>query len=136
MFVRNPGGNGGALTLLAGRSVFLNDSLITDNGDVTIIANSQHPQLVASQRGAGRASIRLRAGTTLGAGTGDVLFEANGGDIYLGSGSNIVAGRVDLRARNGSSGALERGANSQITVSQGVTRQSSLLTSFSGALSR
>ncbi|MEP0068947.1 filamentous hemagglutinin N-terminal domain-containing protein [Pyruvatibacter sp.] len=119
VFIRNPGGNGGALTLLAGRSVFLNDSLITDNGDVTIIANSQHPQLVASQRGAGRASIRLRAGTTLGAGTGDVLFEANGGDIHLGSGSNIVAGRVDLRARNGSSGALERGANSQITVSQG-----------------
>jgi filamentous hemagglutinin family protein len=97
----NPGGNGGALTFQAGRSVFLNGSITSDNGDLTVIANDQAANgVVDAYRDAGEATIAMAPGTTIDAGTGAVLLalrdgagltHQGAGDITLG---DILAGRV------------------------------------------
>jgi hypothetical protein len=69
----NAGGNGGALTLQAGRSILLNASIVTDGGDLSLIANDTLADgVVDSQRDVGNAFITMAGGTILDAGTGAV----------------------------------------------------------------
>jgi hypothetical protein len=78
--VSNPNGNGGALTLQAGRSIVLNANLSTDNGNLTLIANETLANgVVNAYRDAGAAQITQAAGTTIDAGTGSVSIELRDG---------------------------------------------------------
>ena len=78
--VNNPSGNGGSLTLQAGRSILLNANLSTDNGNLTLIANETAANGVANAyRDAGAAQITQAAGTTLDAGTGSVSIALKDG---------------------------------------------------------
>jgi len=95
--------NGGSLTLQAGRSVLLNASLTTGNGDLTVIANDNLTNgVVDLYRDPGLATITMASGTALNAGSGGVsmelrpgtgkLFNASGA-ITLGS---LAAGTINV----------------------------------------
>ena len=95
----NPGGAGGAITMQAGRSVLLNSSITTDNGNLTITANDAGAQ--AAHRDAGAGGITMMTGTSLNAGTGTVALTVGTG-VLGAAGSiaveNILAGGITLTA--------------------------------------
>jgi hypothetical protein len=73
-------GHGGALTLQAGRSILLNASIITDNGDLTLIANDTLANgVVDAERDPGSADITMADGTSLDTGTGALTVELRDG---------------------------------------------------------
>jgi filamentous hemagglutinin family protein len=77
--VNNPNGDGGDLTLLAGRRILVNASITTDNGDLTMVANA--PGANATYRDAGERVVVLgrdsnNAPVTLNMGTGDLVIAA------------------------------------------------------------
>ncbi|WAC25134.1 beta strand repeat-containing protein [Blastomonas sp. SL216] len=100
----NSSGAGGALTLRAGRSILLNGSIITDDGNLTLIANSGGSDLttVNLNRSTGAAAITMGAGVAINAGSGNVsitigngtgLTNSTSGAITLGS---ITAGSISV----------------------------------------
>ncbi|OFE12989.1 hypothetical protein PHACT_07430 [Pseudohongiella acticola] len=77
--VNNPGGDGGKLTLEAGRSILVNASITTDNGDLHLLAGS--PSANATYRDSGEARVLVGTDSsnnsaTLNLGTGSVLINA------------------------------------------------------------
>ncbi len=103
ILVNNPTGNGGALTLQAGRQIVITANITTDNGNLTLIANDVAADgVVNSERLGGvssTAAITMTAGTTIDAGTGDVLMnlESGAGNTNYAS-DDITAG--DIIAHN------------------------------------
>jgi len=101
--VDNPSGNGGNLTLQAGRNIIIDASITTDNGNLTLIANDTAADgVVNSERGTGVGAITMTAGTALNAGTGNVTVTLDTGagntnyatdDITLG---DITAHNITL----------------------------------------
>ncbi|MBL8639002.1 MAG: filamentous hemagglutinin N-terminal domain-containing protein [Alphaproteobacteria bacterium] len=99
--VNNASGNGGNLTLQAGRSILINANVTTDNGDLTLYANEDLATgVVNAQRDAGSAVITMANGTTINAGTGNVVIrlEDGTGKTNKDSGfvtlNNITAGTI------------------------------------------
>ncbi len=69
------GGAGGNLTLEAGRSVYVDANITTDNGNLSVIANQGAAQGVVDANCSSCVSeIVQRAGTTLDAGTGQLAI--------------------------------------------------------------
>ncbi len=66
--VNNASGNGGSLTLEAGRSVLINADIITDNGDLYVTANDAGANTL--YRSAGPGNIVIATGVSLNTGTG------------------------------------------------------------------
>ena len=90
-------GNGGNLTLQAGRSVLVNSNITTDNANLTIIANDRTANGVsAANRDAGTAEITMANGTLLDAGTGDVDLQLRDGAGH--SGANDSASYINVRS--------------------------------------
>ncbi len=78
LLVNNPSGNGGTLTLSAGRRVLIEADVTTDGGDLIVIAGDTLANgVVNADRGAGDAQIANTA--TISAGTGAVHFETRDG---------------------------------------------------------
>ena len=76
--VNNPTGNGGTLTLIAGRNVIINAAITTDNGNFEARANSDAAAgVVDADRGAGAGSVQNTS--TIDAGTGTIRFETQAG---------------------------------------------------------
>jgi hypothetical protein len=76
IIVHNPAGNGGALTLDAGRSILLNASIDTGGGNLTLIANDTLADgVVDADRDPGNAAITMASGVTLNAGVGTVAVD-------------------------------------------------------------
>jgi hypothetical protein len=74
------GGQGGDLTIQAGRSILINASITTDNGALTLIANDTLADgVVDAQRDAGNAFITMAGGTVLDTGTGPLDIELRDG---------------------------------------------------------
>lgn len=94
--VNNPGGNGGHLTMQAGRSVIFNNGadITTDNGNLTIIANELlSAGVVNSQRDPGSAVITMNSGSEINAGSGSVRLA-----ILNGAGkTNSTSGDLTVR---------------------------------------
>ena len=94
----NPGGDGGDLTLTAGRSIEINADITTDNGAFTATAND--PAAVSAERDAGDAEIAVGAGVTISTGSGNLTLEIEGttdaGSISLGVGSTLTATTGDI----------------------------------------
>jgi hypothetical protein len=83
-------GNGGALTLQAGRSLLLNANISTDNGALTLIANDQLASgVVNGARDPGPAVIYMAA-DTLDTGTGALTIELRDGAGLTNRGSGAV----------------------------------------------
>ena len=107
----NPNGNGGNLTLDAGRSILLNSSVTTDNGNLTLIANNTGANdVVNSQRDPGNAVINLAPNVTLNSGTGNTTLTLEGNNIPNSSNGDItLAGNINagnISTQNNGSGAI------------------------------
>jgi hypothetical protein len=103
------GGQGGALTLQAGRILLLYASITTNNGALTLIANDTLASgVVDAQRDHGQAVIAMADGTVLdtGSGTLSVQLRDGAGLINRDSGAitlqNVTAGSLSV-ANNGPS---------------------------------
>ncbi|WP_315123576.1 YDG domain-containing protein [Comamonas antarctica] len=84
----------GALTLQAGRSVQVNASIDTGNGNLTLIGNDKRANGVGNAlRDAGNASIEMAAGTALNAGSGAVNIALRDGAGL----TNNTSGNITLR---------------------------------------
>jgi hypothetical protein len=99
----NSAGNGGALTLEAGRSLVLNASISTDNGALILLANDILANgAVDAERDPGSAVIRMASGTTLDTGSGPLTVELREGAGLTNSDSgaitlqSVAAGSVAL----------------------------------------
>jgi len=97
------GGHGGSLTLQAGRSIFLNAFVTTDNGNLTLIANDMLSDgVVDSDRAAGAAVITMAGDTMLNAGTGAITI-----NLEAGTGkSNTASGAITLQTITAASVAV------------------------------
>ncbi|MCW2351804.1 YDG domain-containing protein [Sphingobium sp. B12D2B] len=108
----------GTLTLQAGRSILINASITTRDGDVTLIANERPANgVIPANRDPGVARITMANGTNIDAGTGNIHAEiragtdASGAQITLNSltGNTITAisrggpGTGTLQTLNGAS---------------------------------
>jgi hypothetical protein len=110
----NPRGDGGDLTLQAGRSVLIKSKIITDNGNLVIIGNDRSTSATtglstkrlpsgattasvsAPDRDSGVAEITMADGTLFNTGTGNVTIHLRDG---LGrSGAQAAAGDITLRS--------------------------------------
>jgi filamentous hemagglutinin family protein len=96
IIVANPNGNGGTIDLLAGRSIIVNESIETDNGNLFLRANQPTANGVIDQyRDAGEAQITIANNAFLNAGSGNLLITLDtgegltnkaSGDITIGAG--------------------------------------------------
>ena len=111
----NNGGNGGNLSLAAGRSILLNANITTDNGNLSLIANDTLANGVQdAHRLAGNAVITMGAGTAIDAGTGTVSI-----DLKDGAGkTNKDTGTITLNAITGSSVSIK---NNGSTAGGGIS---------------
>lgn len=91
--VDNLSGNGGSLTLQAGRNLNFNANLTTDHGNLTAVAGD--PSAIASEREPGVATITIANGVGINAGSGVVTLASVDGDFMNHSGSStpITASR-------------------------------------------
>ena len=116
ILTNNLSGDGGDLTLQAGRSVLIKSNIVTDNGNLTIIGNDRTTgttsalsaarapsapstgTVSAPDRDAGVAEITMANGTRLDTGNGNVTIWLRDG---LGrSGAQAAAGDITLRSIN------------------------------------
>lgn len=97
LVVNNPGGDGGDLTLQAGRSILVNADIVTDNGNLVLVGNDENA--LPAWRDTGLASVQVAAGATVdtGAGTLDMQFGsfAAGGSLRNAGTLNIAGGLFD-----------------------------------------
>ncbi len=78
--VNNGGGNGGTLTLQAGRSIFINNYIYTDDADLYVYANEDLATGVQNaHRDAGNAVISMGTGATIDTGAGNLVFRLDDG---------------------------------------------------------
>jgi hypothetical protein len=99
--IMTAGGNGGALTLQAGRSLLINADITTDNGNLSLIANETLANgVIDAFRDPGSAVIAVAPDVTLNSGTGNTtvtlstgegLTNNASGDITLGT---LITGNV------------------------------------------
>lgn len=105
----NSAGVGGAVTLRAGRNIFINANITTDDADLTLIAND--PLADPNNRDdfpaiADHALIVMAAGTAIDAGTtGDVSITLGTGPGVSPSNDNFAA-EIRLRAISTQSGTI------------------------------
>lgn len=83
--VNNTSGDGGDMTLQAGRNINFNASITSDNGNLTAVAGD--PAAIASERDAGTATITIANGVVLDLGTGVATLAALDGNFINNSGS-------------------------------------------------
>jgi len=105
LVVSQPLGSGGHLTMQAGRAIKLDGSIITDDGDLTLIANS--PSALSAHRDPGDAKVEMKDGTALNVGTGRLFIQVQNGEglafrdaSYIAL-ENIIAGSVFFSTMGG-----------------------------------
>ncbi len=136
--IASAGGAGGNLTFSAGRSVFINADITTDNGNLNIIGNDLLSSgVINAFRQAGSADIAIGPNVTLNSGTGsmvinlldgagktnsasgDVLIDMNATLIANGSGSITVNAQINNIQIN--PGALLQTQNGDLFLSAGTS---------------
>ena len=113
LVVNNLTGNGGALTLQAGRSVAFNANVLTDSGNLTVLANADAATgVVNAHRDAGAGGISLASGIAINVGTGVLsltsgtaagLTHRTSGGVNLAS--SVTAGSVAIVTASSGAGA-------------------------------
>lgn len=104
--VNNTSGDGGSLSLHAGRSISFNADVSTDNGNLIAVAGD--PAAIASERDAGVATITIGNGVTLDTGSGIAVLAAVGGNFVNNSGSStpVTASRWHIYSTDSASNTL------------------------------
>jgi hypothetical protein len=143
------GSSGGALTLQAGRSLLINGNITTANGALNLYANTLLSSgVIDADRDAGAAVITMAPGTSISAGSGQVLVHLGpgtgkthltSGAISLGSitaagitvenagtsvGSNIVLNSGAVLAASGGGDAIRLAANGAFINNAGASGMS------------
>jgi filamentous hemagglutinin family protein len=104
IITNNPDGDGGNITLQAGRSIDINSNITTDNGNLRIVGNETTENgVVTNSRDAGTVNIDIAEGVTLNTGTGSVQLiinqgEGSRGDINV---DNIISNDVAIGTGEG-----------------------------------
>ncbi|MEQ9667645.1 CHAT domain-containing protein [Coleofasciculus sp. G2-EDA-02] len=150
----NSSGNGGGLNYQAGRSIFVNADITTDNGNLTLIANETAANgVVNALRDPGIAEIVIASDVTLNSGTGDttlllntgtgltnnasgdITVEGNpiGGNIRV-ENNGISGGRITLNRSIAANGTVNLLSSGDITTSDITTNSDINLTSTTGAI--
>ena len=121
IFSSNPAINSGNLALNAGRSILINASISTRNGNLTLTANdSKESCVVDAFRADGRAVITMGAGSSINTGSGSVTMELRDGA----GNTNRESGNITLRdITAGRISALNNG----LTTGSGITLASGTL---------
>jgi len=121
----NPFGNGGNLDMNAGQSLLLNANIVTDNGNLTLIANDKLVNgVVDAMRSTGNAVITMAAGTSIDTGTGNLNIELRDGAGL----TNQESGDITLCSISaGTMSAINYGrtAGSGITLAGALTASAS-----------
>ncbi|MFP5272591.1 CHAT domain-containing protein [Coleofasciculus sp.] len=144
--IDNLSGNGGDLTFKAGRSIFINDNITTDNGNLTLIANETLANgVVDSQRDRGDAEIVLANAITIDTGEGNLNIALNtgaglthnqSGDIRLGG--NINANNLTIDHQGNDGGIIHQAANfnlmGDLTISSRTLELVGQITTQNGSL--
>jgi len=119
------GGSGGDFTLQAGRSIFIDASIFTDNGLFAAYAN--HGSANQTYRDAGAATINVSSGASINTGSGDLILELNSGvggnltsEIQIGGTLSTTSDMLKL---------LNRGVGQQINLLSTATLNSGTGTS-------
>ncbi|MFP4122501.1 MAG: CHAT domain-containing protein [Coleofasciculus sp.] len=115
--IDNSSGNGGNLTFQAGRSIFINENITTDNGNLTLIANETLANgVVDVQRDMGNADIVLANGIELDTGEGDINITLNTGEGL----TNNQSGNITLDGNiNTNHLTIEhKGLSGEVTIAQ------------------
>jgi hypothetical protein len=114
------GTGGGALTLQAGRSLLINGNITTANGALNLYANTLLSSgVIDADRDAGAAVISMAPGTSINAGSGQVL-------VHLGPGTgktNLTNGAISLGSITASGITVENAgtsAGSNIVLNSGA----------------
>ena len=118
----------GDLILRAGRSIAVNESISTNGGDISLIANDTAANgVVEAQRDSGAATIAIATNRTLNAGSGDIsLLIADASDrtnntsgaITLNRSSALIANQVTVSNQGPSSGSdIVMASSTQINAS-------------------
>ncbi|MFA7242122.1 MAG: filamentous hemagglutinin N-terminal domain-containing protein [Sulfuricellaceae bacterium] len=120
IIANNTGGNGGALTLQAGRSILVNANITTDNGALVLTANDTLANGVTdAYRDAGAANITMASGTTLDAGSGTINMQiSNGAGLTNNTAGAMTVGNLTASAVNLASSGGNLNGNG--TVSAGT----------------
>ncbi|MFW5765521.1 MAG: filamentous hemagglutinin N-terminal domain-containing protein, partial [Coleofasciculus sp.] len=115
--IDNFSGNGGNLTFQAGRSIFINENITTDNGNLTLIANETLANgVVDVQRDMGNAEIVLANGIELDTGEGDINITLNTGEGLTNnqSGNIILDGNINTNHLT----IEHKGLSGEVTIAQ------------------
>jgi len=126
--ITTAGGNGGALTLQAGRSLLINADITTDNGNLSLIANETLANgVIDAFRDPGSAVITVAPDVTLNSGTGNTtvtlstgegLTNNASGDITLGT---LITGNALVENNGLGGGGIN--FNGSVTANGTVTMQ-------------
>ncbi|MDO8595001.1 MAG: hypothetical protein Q7R45_00095, partial [Sulfuricaulis sp.] len=109
--------SGTTLTAQAGRSIFVNANITTNNANVRLTANETTANGVnSSYRDSGAAALSMASGKTINAGTGDIFLKMNNGSTS----GNIVIENLT--------------ANNVSIIHDGVTSGSSILRNSASSL--
>ncbi|MEY2644009.1 MAG: hypothetical protein RLZZ611_658, partial [Cyanobacteriota bacterium] len=100
----------GSLTLQAGRSIFLNSSINTANGNLSLSAND--PAALADFREEGNGGVQMLMGSAINVGTGAVTIQAFAGD-------GGAPGLIDLQSIT--AGSIEISGDGGIRLNPGAT---------------
>jgi len=126
------GTTGGALTLQAGRSILVNASIVTANGNLTLIANEQLASgVVDAYRDAGAATITAAKGANLNTGTGNLIIKIKDGAGL----TNNTSGDIQLEGVSANSLTVQNlgpTVGTKITLGAAITTTGSQ--SYGGAV--
>ncbi len=116
------------ITIQAGRSVLINNSISTNNGAISITANDN--TALSANRSAGVGNITMAAGTSLNSGTADINLSIGSSAV-----APFAAGNMSLAALSANNANLTVPGASTITQSAALTVPGTLnLNGGSGAI--
>ena len=122
IFSSSPNINSGNLALNAGRSILMNASISTKNGNLTLTANNTKDSgVVDALRTEGSAAITMGAGTSINTGSGSVTIELRDGA----GNTNRESGTITLRDITACTISV---LNNGLTTGSGITLASGTLT--------
>lgn len=121
-----PGGAGGAFTLQAGGSLFVDADIDTANGNLTLIANETLANgVVDAFRPAGNAVLSVAPNVTINMGGGDLLMDLRDGAGKTNSGSGDLTLGNNVLIQSTSGNILMKSVNNIVAAGSGAIQTGS-----------
>ncbi|MEW5819090.1 MAG: MBG domain-containing protein, partial [Cyanobacteriota bacterium] len=120
LIVDNTAGSGNDLSLMAGRSIYINGNINTDEANLTLIANATIANgVINAERDSGPAEIVMAPGTIITTNTGDLLIDLRDGlgKTFTESGNIVLNDILSRTIRVYNNGPT---ANSDVVINAGA----------------